>query len=314
MAGQPRTPGERLRASLIAGHAITELPEPSPLIEGILDLNTVAALYGPSGAGKSLVALDWALHVASGRQWWGHRTVPGRVLYVVAEGATGTRFRYEAWCEYHEVERVDDICWMAMPANVLQSTERVVLYEIVEEYRPILVVLDTLARHMPGGDENSFQTLSVVVETLDHLKRLTHGTVLPVHHSGKDEAQGARGHSSLKGALDAELSVKTTRIEGQMRVQVYAEKFKDREDHRVLCGMHMEPVGRSLVPVYDDGAMLRSVDHHILGYLNGQYTSYSDWWRATGVAKSTFSRAQHRLIDGKWIEGDSQKGWRRVSS
>lgn len=310
--GQLNGVGERHRASLVAGHAITELPEPSPLIDGILDLNSVAALYGPSGAGKSLVALDWALHVAAGRQWWGHKTVPGRVLYVVAEGATGTRYRYEAWCEYHEVERVDDILWMTLPANVLVSTERVALYEIVAEYRPILVVLDTLARHMPGGDENSFQTLSVVVETLDHLKRLTQGTILPVHHSGKDEAQGARGHSSLKGALDAELSVRTTRIDGQMRVQVYAEKFKDREDHKVLAGLRMEHVGRSLVPVYDDAAMIRSIDLQILECLNGQYTPYSDWWRASGVAKSTFSRAQHRLLDGKWIEGNAETGWRRL--
>jgi hypothetical protein len=182
----------------------------------------------------------------------------------------------------------------------------------VEEQRPVFVVLDTLARHMPGGDENTFQTLSVVVETLDHLKRLTHGTVLAVHHAGKDEAQGARGHSSLKGALDAELSVKTTRIEGQMRVQVYAEKFKDREDHRTLCGLRMESVGQSLVPVYDDAAMLRSLDLQILECLNGQYTPYSDWFRASGAAKSSFSRAQHRLMDGGWIEGSSEKGWRRV--
>jgi hypothetical protein len=282
------------------------------LIDGILDLNSVACLYGPSGAGKSLVALDWALHVAAGMTWWGHRTVPGRVLYVVAEGATGTRYRYEAWCEYHEVDEVSNIEWMTLPANVLHTQDRVALYEIVEAQRPIFVVLDTLARHMPGGDENSFQTVSVVVETLDHLKRLTQGTILPVHHSGKDEAQGARGHSALKGALDAELSVRTTRIEGQMRLTVYAEKFKDREDHIALAGLRMEPVARSLVPVYDDVLRLRSVDLAILDCLNGQHTPYSEWWKASGKAKSTFSRSQNRLHELGFIEGDAEKGWRRV--
>lgn len=288
-----------------------DLPETAPLIEDVLDLNSVAVLFGASGAGKSLVALDWALHVASGRSWWGRRTVPGRVLYVVAEGAHGTRWRYEAWCEYHEVDRVDNITWMTVPANVLKAEERDVLLRIAGEINPRLTVLDTLARHIPGGDENSFETMSQVVETLDAIKRETDGTAAGVHHAGKDEDRGGRGHSSLKGALDTELSLRTTRQDGQMFCSVYAEKMKDREDHRVLYQAKMEPVGRSLVPVVQDGITLRSIDRQILASLNGQFTSYTDWLRASGVtSKATFSRAQHRLLELGLIEHDPKQGWR----
>ena len=36
---------------------------------------------------------------------------------------------------------------------------------------------------------------------------MTGAAVLLVHHSGKDEAKGMRGHSALLGALDAELAI-----------------------------------------------------------------------------------------------------------
>lgn len=314
MAGQPSGKARaRLRAGLVSGHQITELPEPTPLIEDLIDLNSVSVLFGPSGGGKSLIALDWALHVASGMSWWGRPTVPGRVLYVVAEGAHGTKHRYEAWCEYHDIERVDDIVWMTVPANVLRDDEREELLAIVAELSPCLTVLDTLARHMPGGDENSFETMSQIVETLDSIKRETGGAAVGVHHAGKDEEKGSRGHSSLKGALDGELSLRTQRVEKQMICSVYAEKFKDREDHRVLYTAKMEPVGRSLVPVVEGELGLKPVDRDLLMFLNGQYTHYSDWLRASGLAKSTFSRSHKRLVTLGFVEGDATLGWKRAN-
>jgi len=53
--------------------------------------------------------------------------------------------------------------------------------------------------------------------------------VLFVHHSGKDPANGARGHSSLLGAADAELMV-TSDGNGNRRMKI--TKAKDAEDGR----------------------------------------------------------------------------------
>lgn len=304
------SPEERIRAGILRGHDITRLPKPRPLIDDLLDMNSLAVLFGGSGGGKSLVTLDWGLHIASGLQWWGRPTLRGKVLYVVAEGASGTQARYEAWCEYHEVPEVPDIVWMTVPANVLLPHERGVLFDIAEEERPVLTVLDTLARHMPGGDENSFETMSQVVETLEGIKRVSGGCALGVHHTGKDEKAGSRGHSSLKGALDAELSLRSSRIDGTIHVSVYAEKFKDREDHRVLYSAHMEKIGASLVPALDDGIPLRPSERRALACLNGQWVSYSDWLSRANVAKSTFSRAQKRLLELKMVEHDPEHGWR----
>lgn len=295
---------------MLRGHAITSLPDPEPLIDDLLPLDSIGVLFGPPGGGKSLISLDWALHVASGRSWWGRKTATGPVLYVVAEGARGTKARYEAWCEYHDVLRVDDIHWATVPANLLMPADREALRRIAGEIGPRLTVLDTLARHVPGGDENSSETMSLVVETLEVIKRESGGCAKAVHHAGKDEDKGGRGHSSLKGALDAELSLRTRRVDGQMHVQVYAEKFKDWEDHRVLYSAHMEKVGVSLVPVVDDGSVLRSSERQMLSCLNGQWTSYTDWFKDSGLAKSTFSRGQKHLVELGLVVHDAQRGWR----
>lgn len=303
---------DRLRGGLLRGHQITELTESEPLIDDLLDMNSTASIYAPSGAGKSLLALDWALHVASGLEWWGRHTNHGPVLYVVAEGAHGTRFRYEAWCEYHEIEQVDDIIWMTVPANVLRDEDRNVLLSIVQEESPVLTVLDTLARHMPGGDENSFETMSVVVETLDQIKRLTEGCAVVVHHTGKNEDAGGRGHSSLKGSLDTELSVGTVRTNGQMVCSVYAEKMKDKEDHRTLYRAKMLPVGRSLVPCVDLGPKLTHSEEVALAALNGVATPWAAWLDKSGLTKPTFNRARKRLHLAGLIDGDSETGWYRT--
>ena len=68
-------------------------------------------------------------------------------------------------------------------------------------------MVDTFAQVTAGGDENSAKDIGRALEHCAGLHRATGATVLLVHHSGKDESKGARGHSSLKAAADAELEV-----------------------------------------------------------------------------------------------------------
>ena len=70
-----------------------------------------------------------------------------------------------------------------------------------------MIVIDTLARAMGGGDENSGQDMGRLIRHADLLRQMTGAHVHLVHHSGKDAGRGARGHSSLLGALDTEIHV-----------------------------------------------------------------------------------------------------------
>ena len=70
-----------------------------------------------------------------------------------------------------------------------------------------LIIIDTLNRVMPGGDENSSRDMGQMVACAKQLEDAFGCAVMYVHHKGKDEKAGARGHSSLKAACDTEISV-----------------------------------------------------------------------------------------------------------
>jgi hypothetical protein len=65
-----------------------------------------------------------------------------------------------------------------------------------------LVIIDTLARAMRGTDEASFADMSRAIAGADYIRAKTGAHVIIVHHTGKDKARGARGHSDLIGAPD----------------------------------------------------------------------------------------------------------------
>ena len=80
-----------------------------------------------------------------------------------------------------------------------------------------LIIIDTLAR-CAGIDENSGSDMRRVIEGADRIRRLTGATVLIIHHSGKDLSAGARGHSSLRAAVDTELLVQDNKSGRSIKV------------------------------------------------------------------------------------------------
>jgi hypothetical protein len=91
-----------------------------------------------------------------------------------------------------------------------------------------VVVIDTLAQAALGLDENTSEGMGRIVSGAKRIRQATGGLVLLVHHSGKDQTKGGRGHSSLKGALDIELGV--FRDESTLERSWQITKNKDGED------------------------------------------------------------------------------------
>lgn len=191
---------------------LRKLPPPTPLISGILDLDSLAVLYGTPGAGKSVAALDLALRVATGTRWHGHQEVhQGPVVYVAAEGAHGLPGRVDAWkltnCRPHDPE---ELYVVPSAVNLFDQSQVTTFAAYIADVRPVLVIVDTLARCMIGADENSSKDMSTAVAALDELRLAAGSCVLIVHHSGKDMSAGARGHTALLGAADTMLKLGTT--------------------------------------------------------------------------------------------------------
>ncbi|MEP7285404.1 MAG: AAA family ATPase [Chloroflexota bacterium] len=172
-----------------------------------------AVLFGASGTGKSFQALDYALDVA--------KTAP--VIYLAAEGATGLVDRIYAAVKFSgrsaDTLRVID---SALP--LLDASEVQAFIASVKPAAPKLIILDTLARCMIGGDENSSRDMGLVIEACDQIKRETGATVLVVHHTGKNGA-GERGSSALRGAAD--MMIELTNDDGL--ITLTCSKVKDGE-------------------------------------------------------------------------------------
>lgn len=179
------------------------------VVDGLLPLQGLTVLYGESGAGKTFTALDLACHVAAGMPWRGMEVEQGVVVYVAAEAPSSVKRRIWAWRQHHQVER--------LPVLVVQSSVDLLngdadaLVALVAQVargrgRVVMVVLDTLARAMTGN-ENAPDDMGKFVAACGAIREAGDTHVLVVHHSGKDTAKGARGHSSLRAATDVELEV-----------------------------------------------------------------------------------------------------------
>lgn len=213
----------------------------SYLIKGYLPADCTASIYGPSGSFKSFLAVSWACHIATGKQWNERKTEAGAVLYVVGEGGVGVPRRIRAWADqYNQGEDVPNIFRVDMPvfmADQLQVAELRLAANQVKSETGLdvkLIVIDTVARCFGGGDENKASDMGAFIAGCDMVKAATGATILLVHHSGKQEANGARGSSAFKAALDAEYLVKREGDKGDSLV-LKATKMKDSEQPEAVA-------------------------------------------------------------------------------
>jgi len=185
-------------------------------VQGLLVEQSAAVVYGESNAGKTFWVTDLALHVAAGREWNGRRVEGGPVIYCALEGGIGFRNRVSAWRTETGLEDAD-IPFAAISASVNlldpeADTPRLVrtLRKVAETYgKPLLIVFDTLSRAMAGGNENAPDDMGALVKNMDTIRQEIGCCALFIHHSGKDAAKGARGHSLLRAAIDTEIEVKS---------------------------------------------------------------------------------------------------------
>lgn len=186
---------------------------PKWIVKGVLPRAGLAVIYGASSSGKTFFTLDLVAAVARGVEWRGSRVEKGRVLYVVAEGAGGFRNRLQAYCESQGVEAGQfDMCFLRQAPNLLTKDDiREFLEQVVPLGRFDVIVIDTYARAMAGGNENDAKDVGQAVAHCEILHRKTGAMVVLVHHSGKDATKGARGSGALRAAADLEIEVVQTR-------------------------------------------------------------------------------------------------------
>ena len=318
------------RLKLLSFRDVLALPPPQILIKGLLTKGESSCIFGPSSGGKTFVALSIAFAIASGQDWYGHRVEQGPVVYVVTEGLWGIRNRVRAWAgdRLRELVPVLEKGFFVLGQSInLRDAEEVAgLVRAIEASGviPSLIVLDTLARCMPGGEENSAKEMGELIAGCDALRLHFGATVMLVHHTGK-AGEAERGSSALRGAMDSMFSVKVE----EDTVRLAGEKQKDGLLFRGMA-FHLDVVQVGTWPDGDpmtscrlrltDGGekasvsqgSLRQTERALLETLRDDFgdagASKSELREAYPRSRPSFYKALNQCLEKKYVETTEVRG------
>lgn len=207
-------------------------------VKNLVPQAELVMVYGPSGAGKSFWLFDVVASIARGQAWCGRKVRPGRVAYVVAEGAGGFVNRVGAYLKHHNLEASDlDLEIVPAAPNLTGKDSDALLLGLKAGGAFDIVVIDTLSATAAGANENSSE-MNPVLQACKRIHAEMGATVILVHHTGKDVERGARGWSGLKAAMDAEIEIVRTDKQRAARVT----KLKDGSDEQPPMPFHLESV------------------------------------------------------------------------
>jgi hypothetical protein len=129
------------------------------------------------------------------------------VLYLAFEGAGGLRRRAQALMQHYGDQQVP-LYFDATHYNLREHDGRQQLGVALAELpsKPSMIVIDTFAHALCGGDENSAQDVGAFNTAIEMLVRNTGACVMVLHHPPKN-GTGPRGSGALHGAVDTELEV-----------------------------------------------------------------------------------------------------------
>ena len=181
-------------------------PSRGYVVKGLIAPGDVAIVFGHPGSGKSILAPHIAYGVAQGREVFGRRVREGLVFYVPAEDPHGMRQRVHA-LQLEHGDVIENFRVVEGIGSLLDQDSRDpdVLFDLVKEQRPALIVIDTIAAAFRGIRENDSDDMGKVTSYARMLAK-TGAAVLLVHHSPKADDSSPRGHGSLNG--DADMTIK----------------------------------------------------------------------------------------------------------
>jgi AAA domain len=207
------------------------------LVKGVIPPAGLTVIWGPPKCGKSFWTFDLFMHVALNRMYRARKVQQGPVVYLALEGAKGFEGRIEAFRQrYLTDEDVDVPFFLIADALNLVQEHRLLINCIRTHTTPTAVVIDTLNRSLTGSESDD-KDMAAYIKAADAIRAAFNCAVIIVHHCGIDGTR-PRGHTSLAGAVDAQLAVKRDAI-GNIIVTV--ERMKDGEEGATIAS-RLEPL------------------------------------------------------------------------
>ena len=205
------------------------LPKLKWKVKGIFPDTGIAAIYGPSISGKSWLAIDMAANICLGEDWFGYKCNKADVLYLCLEGSAGFSNRIRGWEAGRSKKLPHEFKVIFDGFNLTSESDCKELLKVMPENSVLIV--DTLNRATLGRDENSSSDMGLILKGAKYIEQEKNVLVVLVHHTGKNQKQGLRGHSSLVAALDASIAV--THDKRLDTRQWLLDKCKDGDDKKL---------------------------------------------------------------------------------
>lgn len=289
---------------LIPADDLHLLEIPSYLIENYAVYDkSLNALVGASGGGKSFAALDIAAKIAQKNL--------GTVIYIAAESVAQFGVRFEAWKSHNKVKTLPNLMFHTDAVNMLDELQVTGFLTQVAECRPRFVVLDTVARCMVGGDENSTRDMSLFVDACNRVMRELSAGMLLVHHVGKDGKM--RGSTALFASCDSVLFLRRD----ERNITLFNNldmggKNKFREEGMPMY-MDFLPVGESavLIPtsqIINDGLEKLPTNQRMILEALEPHSSMNaaNLAAATELTKSSLYHALRKLLKAELVTQDDE--------
>jgi RecA/RadA recombinase len=186
------------------------------LVEEMIPQSSVGLIVGESGAGKTFLALELAVAISEGRDFFGKSAKKGSVFFIAAEGEYTIPSRLHAarrgnmpkgnkvyWVDFRE--RLGD---PEVLDKLIKQTKIINEQLVASGCDPIsLILIDTMIAAFPVDNWNDASQVSEVYDMMRHLQKELNVGVVGIHHHGKNKDKGAAGSHYLRGGADFMLEV-----------------------------------------------------------------------------------------------------------
>jgi hypothetical protein len=244
---------------------LRKLPPIQFLVKGWVPMSAIGIFYGKWAAGKSFVGFDLALHLAYEMLDWHGAELPeggADVLVIAREGHQGFVARVDAFKKKHGItDDTDRLRFMRGSVSFMRDEDFAALCEEIRAtgIKFGLVLVDTVARVLPGVDMNEQQTITLFMERLAVIGEITGAASIGVHHQNK--SGGMMGSIFFEANADFVFEVTRSGDEGEplSRGEITCTKMKDGED-RWKRAISYEKVALSILPDGPSSLVVAKID------------------------------------------------------
>jgi hypothetical protein len=201
------------------------------LIKGLIPRTGLVVIWGPPKCGKSFWTFDAMLHIALNWEYRDRRVTAGKVVYLALEGQDGFGDRAEAFRLRHaDCGDVPGFYLVKQRTDLVR--DHIDLIKCIRSQcdgAPSAVVIDTMNRSLVGS-ESKDEDMAAYIKAADAIREAFTCAVIIIHHCGIDGTR-PRGHTSLTGAADVQISVKR---DAANNIITEVECAKDMEEGAVI--------------------------------------------------------------------------------